>query len=374
MNMKPLVAPFLCGFILVTAGCGTSNTVAPASSTAAPPANGRVSSGAGSGWTKDVTNSAMDGETVTASKESRVQSKDDSGEYVSADVICKVPSKNLAVTLKIHGPAGLPAVFEAVTDNQGRSFPAGRLKNKSSKPMSLAFWFRISDSQDVMTWQIKSDNPAFDAMVGMPRLSALMLAGYDLSNNQYGYPGSASFFYFTRPWIVEVMAGQNAVDIEIPINDAAIEDVLVACGANKVSSNDTSESVEDSGNSSNSNDASAAVGVPSATTSASSGSGANANAALSAPTGPIGSVRRVSPSFDCAKAATAIENMICSSDDLSRLDNQLGSAYMAKRISASDLTVLKKQQQDWVKIRNQCADAGCLKSAYETRILQLQQN
>jgi hypothetical protein len=79
-----------------------------------------------------------------------------------------------------------------------------------------------------------------------------------------------------------------------------------------------------------------------------------------------------SPAFDRTKASTTIEHMICSSDDLSRLDSQLASAYVAKRNGSSDPTAVKKQQQDWVKVRNQCADANCLTAAYQNRLRELQ--
>ena len=90
-----------------------------------------------------------------------------------------------------------------------------------------------------------------------------------------------------------------------------------------------------------------------------------------APTITTASAGRASPSFDCAKATTAIENMICNSDELSRLDSQLAVAYGAKRIGISDPNALKKQQQDWVRVRNQCTDANCLTAAYQSRLQEL---
>jgi uncharacterized protein YecT (DUF1311 family) len=90
-----------------------------------------------------------------------------------------------------------------------------------------------------------------------------------------------------------------------------------------------------------------------------------------APTAPTASVGRASPSFDCAKATTAIENMICNSDELSRLDSQVAVAYGARRNGSSDPNAVKKQQQDWVKARIQCPDANCLTAAYQSRLEEL---
>ena len=79
-----------------------------------------------------------------------------------------------------------------------------------------------------------------------------------------------------------------------------------------------------------------------------------------------------SPAFDRTKATTAIETRICNSDQLSLLDSQLGSAYVINRTNSSDPNALKKQQQDWMKVRNQCTDDSCLITAYQNRLRELQ--
>jgi uncharacterized protein YecT (DUF1311 family) len=71
-------------------------------------------------------------------------------------------------------------------------------------------------------------------------------------------------------------------------------------------------------------------------------------------------------SFDCAKAATPIEHMICADAKLSTLDEQLAKAYGARK--AQDRT-LARSQRDWLAgVRDKCASTDCLAQAYAARI------
>lgn len=76
-------------------------------------------------------------------------------------------------------------------------------------------------------------------------------------------------------------------------------------------------------------------------------------------------------SFDCGRARTEVEILICGHPELSRLDEQLGEAYEAARKSAADPEVLKAEQLAWLAERNDCADADCLERQYQQRIGQL---
>lgn len=77
-------------------------------------------------------------------------------------------------------------------------------------------------------------------------------------------------------------------------------------------------------------------------------------------------------SFDCAKAARAIEKMICSDPVVSQMDSDLGAAYKTAMNKAADKTALKKEQRLWLKTKlNTCKDTNCLLSAYSQRIAQL---
>jgi uncharacterized protein YecT (DUF1311 family) len=78
------------------------------------------------------------------------------------------------------------------------------------------------------------------------------------------------------------------------------------------------------------------------------------------------------PSFDCAKAGSVIEQLICKDDALARLDVQLAQAYKAAARQASDKGRLKSEQLDWLKNRrNDCSTAECVSAAYEARLAAL---
>lgn len=76
-------------------------------------------------------------------------------------------------------------------------------------------------------------------------------------------------------------------------------------------------------------------------------------------------------SFDCARASSAQEKLICKSEQLSELDLQLDEAYRAAKshsdsAKAKDLTA---QQRQWLgNVRNRCKNADCLLKAYVGRL------
>lgn len=85
-------------------------------------------------------------------------------------------------------------------------------------------------------------------------------------------------------------------------------------------------------------------------------------------------------SFDCKKAASEVEKLICENPELSRLDEGMTQMYEKARASVPDKPSrdlggtdwLKWQQKAWLKIeRNACATAGCLKQAYDSQIIKL---
>lgn len=81
-------------------------------------------------------------------------------------------------------------------------------------------------------------------------------------------------------------------------------------------------------------------------------------------------------SFDCAKAGTKTEKMICADPELSSLDGNLGKAYVAlvgnaKLYGTAVVDLVRDNQRAWLKTRNACPDVACLKTAYTTRIDQL---
>ena len=79
-------------------------------------------------------------------------------------------------------------------------------------------------------------------------------------------------------------------------------------------------------------------------------------------------------SFDCAKAGTPVEELICADPKLGALDERLAAAFEAlgdeqtgndrgRRAPRSD------DQRRWLReVRDRCGDAACLRKAYADRI------
>lgn len=84
-----------------------------------------------------------------------------------------------------------------------------------------------------------------------------------------------------------------------------------------------------------------------------------------------------SPSFDCAKASSSVEKLVCNDAELANLDNSLSSLYhtLMKNTSAAEQKLLKAEQRGWVKGRDDCWKSddmrGCVLNEYQYRINQL---
>jgi uncharacterized protein len=76
-------------------------------------------------------------------------------------------------------------------------------------------------------------------------------------------------------------------------------------------------------------------------------------------------------SFECKKAESAVETMICSDFKLNRLDDFLSHNYKIAINSEMPDGVkhdIKKSQMEWLDRRGNCSDAQCLKKMYAKRI------
>ncbi|WP_080409227.1 lysozyme inhibitor LprI family protein [Burkholderia ubonensis] len=78
-------------------------------------------------------------------------------------------------------------------------------------------------------------------------------------------------------------------------------------------------------------------------------------------------------SFDCSKASTNVEHLICKNPELIRLDATVNRGYVAmlitnsKEISYQD--PVRLDQINWIRtVRNSCSDNACLLKAYRSRI------
>lgn len=89
-------------------------------------------------------------------------------------------------------------------------------------------------------------------------------------------------------------------------------------------------------------------------------------AAALAMTGPLTNPV-LAASFNCDKAGTKIERLICDNPDISQLDEELTLAYR-KALNASSADGIRQAQKQWLRERNTCGDEQCLRQAYRSRI------
>lgn len=77
--------------------------------------------------------------------------------------------------------------------------------------------------------------------------------------------------------------------------------------------------------------------------------------------------------FACAKATTAVERLICSSDELADLDRSLAAYYaVARSIFEESRDCLRADQTRWLReVRNRCTAAECVERAYLERLAEL---
>lgn len=76
----------------------------------------------------------------------------------------------------------------------------------------------------------------------------------------------------------------------------------------------------------------------------------------------------IAAGFDCTKASTNIEKMICSNETLSKLDGQNTQLFKQYKSASNDLNLIVQDQRDWLKhTRNSCQDVSCLETEYGKR-------
>jgi len=72
--------------------------------------------------------------------------------------------------------------------------------------------------------------------------------------------------------------------------------------------------------------------------------------------------------FDCAKASSRAERIICSDKKLLELDEKLTATYRKVYSTASDKRGLKAEQVEWLKERDACETSECIGGKYQNRI------
>ena len=76
-------------------------------------------------------------------------------------------------------------------------------------------------------------------------------------------------------------------------------------------------------------------------------------------------------SFDCNKATSNVEKMICSDNKLSRLDDYLSQNYkiaMGPDMPDGEKFKIRKSQIDWLDKRNSCIDIQCIEKMYSKQM------
>ena len=85
------------------------------------------------------------------------------------------------------------------------------------------------------------------------------------------------------------------------------------------------------------------------------------------------------PSYDCSRAESSVEELICSDEALASLDRQLAQVWnsvLSLSRDMVDLPMVKAEQRGWIKGRNDCWKdndvRGCVENSYKKRIAELQ--
>lgn len=85
-----------------------------------------------------------------------------------------------------------------------------------------------------------------------------------------------------------------------------------------------------------------------------------------------GATERPRPSFDCGKARSVPEKMICSDAELARVDRELGRVYArAKNSTANSAAFRRQNNAEWRRRESTCRDRECLLRWYAKRSDQL---
>jgi uncharacterized protein len=78
-------------------------------------------------------------------------------------------------------------------------------------------------------------------------------------------------------------------------------------------------------------------------------------------------------SFDCDRATTLVEKLICSEPGLSQLDEKLSKTYEEVLRATPDRAGLKREQNNWLReVRNLCRHSVCLEEEYRNRLAALE--
>jgi uncharacterized protein len=84
------------------------------------------------------------------------------------------------------------------------------------------------------------------------------------------------------------------------------------------------------------------------------------------------------PSFDCAKAAGTVEELVCHDSELAALDRRMAEVYAQAQKEWPENVAAEQRalQRGWIKGRNDCWKAKnvkeCVMTSYQQRVVELQ--
>jgi uncharacterized protein YecT (DUF1311 family) len=78
----------------------------------------------------------------------------------------------------------------------------------------------------------------------------------------------------------------------------------------------------------------------------------------------------ISPSFDCSKAVSSVEKMICTDAALASADAALAATYSKAKTSSTD-GWLRSSQREFLQVRNACGTSACVAGTYHARQAEL---
>ena len=91
--------------------------------------------------------------------------------------------------------------------------------------------------------------------------------------------------------------------------------------------------------------------------------------------GAAGAASHPGPSYGCGGSLAGVEQLICSSAELSALDVEMTGLYRRALDEgyADEKRALEAEQRGWVQLRNQCPRANCVREAYMERMAELEE-
>lgn len=82
----------------------------------------------------------------------------------------------------------------------------------------------------------------------------------------------------------------------------------------------------------------------------------------------------VAQSYNCNRASTPVEQIICDYSYLGDLDEEMAALYFTIRnsVGSGTRTLLEQDQRNWLRLRDRCSyDFSCVERAYLVRINEL---